>query len=149
MIDKQSGEAVKQKSIDDGSTTLADELLIPTKLYFRIISELLDGGINLHGVAHITGGGFYENVNRIIPKNLDASINMGSWEIPGIFNFLKNAGNISKSEIFRVFNMGIGMVAIIDPSDYEKAKKISLQAGEQIFKIGAVTEGRGEVIIND
>lgn len=136
-IDKQS------------DTTLADELLIPTKLYFRIISKLLDGGIGLHGIAHITGGGFYENINRIIPKNLDASINMGSWKIPGIFNFLQSKGNISKSEIFRVFNMGIGMVTIIDLADYEKVKKISLLAGEQIFKIGTMTEGRGEVIIND
>ncbi len=129
--------------------TLADELLIPTKLYFRIISKLLGSGINLHGVAHITGGGFYENINRIIPKNLDALINIGSWKIPGIFNFLRDEGNISKSEMFRVFNMGIGMVVIIDSSDYEKVKKISLLAGEEISKIGVVTEGKGGVIIND
>ncbi|MBE3094759.1 MAG: phosphoribosylformylglycinamidine cyclo-ligase [Actinobacteria bacterium] len=130
------------------NTTLADALLVPTKLYFAIISKLLDRGINLHGIAHITGGGFYENINRIIPKNLNALINMGSWEIPGIFNFLKDAGNISKNEMFRVFNMGIGMVLIIDPADYEKVKKISSLAGEEISKIGIVTEGNGEVIIN-
>jgi len=145
-IDKQSGVEVKQKP---GSTTLADALLIPTKLYFAIISKLLGGGINLHGVAHITGGGFYENINRIIPENLNASINMGSWEIPGIFNFLKYAGNISKNEMFRVFNMGIGMVLIIDPADYAKVKKISSLAGEEVSKIGIVTEGNGKVVIND
>ena len=130
------------------NTTLADALLVPTKLYFAIISKLLDRGINLHGIAHITGGGFYENINRIIPKNLNALINMGSWEIPGIFNFLKNAGNISKNEMFRVFNMGIGMVLVIDPADYEKVKKISSLAGEEISKIGIMTEGNGGVIIN-
>lgn len=130
------------------NTTLADELLVPTKLYYKIISKLLDRGINLHGIAHITGGGFYENINRIIPKNLNALINMGSWEIPGIFNFLKNAGNISKNEMFKVFNMGIGMVLVIDPADYEKVKKISSLAGEEISKIGIVAEGNGEVIIN-
>lgn len=130
------------------NTTLADALLVPTKLYFAIISKLLDRGINLHGIAHITGGGFYENINRIIPKNLNALINMGSWEIPGIFNFLKNAGNISKNEMFRVFNMGIGMVLVIDPADYEKVKKISSLAGEEISKIGIVTEGNGGVLIN-
>lgn len=145
-MDIQSEAAAKQKP---GSTTLAEELLIPTKLYFRIISKLLGGGINLHGIAHITGGGFYENINRIIPENLNALINMGSWETPGIFDFLKNAGNISKNEMFRVFNMGIGMVLIIDPADYAKVKKISSLAGEEIFKIGIVTEGNGKVVIND
>ncbi|MBE3035730.1 MAG: phosphoribosylformylglycinamidine cyclo-ligase [Candidatus Atribacteria bacterium] len=130
------------------NTTLADALLVPTKLYFAIISKLLDRGINLHGIAHITGGGFYENINRIIPKNLNALINIGSWEIPGIFNFLKNAGNISKNEMFRVFNMGIGMVLVIDPADYDKVKKISSQAGEKIFKIGIMAEGNGGVLIN-
>lgn len=130
------------------NTTLADALLVPTKLYFAIISKLLGKGINLHGIAHITGGGFYENINRIIPKNLNALINMGSWEIPGIFNFLKNAGSISKNEMFRVFNMGIGMVLVIDPADYEKVKKISSLAGEEISKIGIMAEGNGEVIIN-
>ena len=73
---------------------------------------------------------------------------MGSWKIPGIFNFMKNAGKVSKNEMFRVFNMGIGMVLVIDPVDYEKVKKISSLAGEEIFKIGIVTEGNGEVIIN-
>lgn len=144
-IDKQSGEAAKQKN---GGTTLADELLIPTKLYFAVISKLLERKIVLHGMAHITGGGFYENINRIIPQNLNASINMGSWGIPGIFNFLKNAGSISKKEMFRVFNMGIGMVLIIDPADYEKVKKVSSLEGEELFKIGIVTEGNGEVVIN-
>ena len=155
-MDKQSGAAakqkpgntVKQKPEDDVNTTLADVLLVPTKLYFAIISKLLDRGTGLHGIAHITGGGFYENINRIIPKNLNALINMGSWEIPGIFNFLKNAGNIDKNEMFRVFNMGIGMVLIIDPADYEKVKKISSLEGEKISKIGIVTEGNGGVVIN-
>jgi len=145
---KPGSGTVKQKLENDKITTLAEELLIPTKLYFAIISKLLDSGISLHGIAHITGGGFYENINRIIPKNLDASINMGSWEIPGIFSFLKNAGNISRNEMFRVFNMGIGMVLIMDPADYEKAKKISALAGEEISKIGIVSEGKGAVIIN-
>ena len=144
-MDKQGGTAVKQKP---GNTTLADTLLVPTKLYYKVINKLLDSGTGLHGIAHITGGGFYENINRVIPKNLNASIHMGSWEIPGIFNFLKNTGNVSKNEMFRVFNMGIGMVLIIDPDDYDKVKKISSQAGEEISQIGIVTEGNGEVLIN-
>jgi len=164
VIDKQSGAEVKQKTEsavkqkpvstvkqkpeNDKITTLADELLVPTKLYFAIISKLLDRGFNLHGIAHITGGGFYENINRIIPKNLNALIHMGSWKIPGIFNFLKNEGNISKNEMFRVFNMGIGMVLVIDPADYEKVKKLSSLAGEEIFKIGIMAEGNGGVLIN-
>jgi phosphoribosylformylglycinamidine cyclo-ligase len=155
-IDKQSGTAAKQKSGNtveqkpqyDRNTTLADTLLVPTKLYYKVISKLLSKGIGLHGIAHITGGGFYENINRVIPENLNALINMGSWEIPGIFNFLKNAGNVSETEMFRVFNMGIGMVAIIDPADYDKVKKISSQAGEEIFKIGIVTQGNREVVLN-
>jgi phosphoribosylformylglycinamidine cyclo-ligase len=145
---RRPGNTVKHKQENDRYATLADTLLTPTKLYFAVINKLLDKGTGLHGIAHITGGGFYENINRIIPKNLNALINVGSWEIPGIFNFLKNAGNISKNEMFRVFNMGIGMVLVIDPADYEKVKKISSLAGEEIFKIGIMTEGNGEVIIN-
>jgi phosphoribosylformylglycinamidine cyclo-ligase len=144
-MDIRSGATAKQKP---GNTTLAEELLVPTKLYYKVISKLLGKGTGLHGIAHITGGGFYENINRVIPKNLNALINMGSWEIPGIFNFLKNAGNVSEKEMFRVFNMGIGMVLVIDPADYEKVKKISSLAGEEIFKIGIMAEGNGEVLIN-
>jgi phosphoribosylformylglycinamidine cyclo-ligase len=147
-IIKEKKIKLSHKMDKQSSTTLADALLVPTKLYYKVISKLLDKGIGLHGIAHITGGGFYENVNRIIPENLNAFINMGSWEIPGIFNFLEDAGNISENEMFRVFNMGIGMVLVIDPVDYEKVKKISSLAGEEIFKIGIMAKGNGGVIIN-
>src|SRR4030066_2050429 len=100
-----------------GGLSLGKLLLTPTKLYFKIISRIIENKVKIHGIAHITGGGFYENINRIIPTNMDALIQEGSWEIPAMFKFFSELGNIDKKEMFRVFNMGIGMVIIINPDD--------------------------------
>ncbi len=128
--------------------TLADVLLTPTKLYFKIINEIMSRSkIKIHGVAHITGGGFYENINRIIPDSLDAVIVEESWKVPIIFKVLQDIGNIDKKEMYRVFNMGIGMVIIISPCDFEEMKKVAVKLGEDIYKIGRVASGSGKVKI--
>jgi len=129
--------------------SLGDLLLTPTKLYFKIIDRMLKDKIGIHGIAHITGGGFYENINRIIPGDMDASIQKGSWMIPAVFKFLQELGNISIDEMFRVFNMGIGMVIIISPCDFDKVKNIAVELGESIYDIGSVTRGNGRVIIKE
>ena len=128
--------------------TLAGVLLTPTKLYFGIMDEIINrSGIKVHGVAHITGGGFYENINRIIPNNLDAVIVEGSWEVPVIFKVLQDIGSIDRKEMYRVFNMGIGMVIIIPPCDFNEMKRVAEKHCEDIYKIGKVTSGGGKVKI--
>ena len=128
--------------------TLSDLLLTPTKLYFKIIYEILvKSKIKIHGIAHITGGGFYENIKRVIPSNLDAVIGKGSWQIPHIFKVLQEMGNISRIEMFRVFNMGIGMALIASPDDFYDISSIASETGEDIYKIGRIASGSGNVII--
>jgi len=130
-----------------GGRTLGDILLTPTKLYSGIISKITGSGVEIHGIAHITGGGFYENINRIIPNNLDASVNKRSWKVPEIFNFIKEQGNINEKEMFRVFNMGIGLVVIMPPGQFERAKNIAGELKEEIYNIGTIVKGKGKVII--
>ena len=119
----------------------------PTKLYFKVSKNFKDNQIKINGMAHITGGGFYENINRVIPGNMDAQIRQGSWEIPEIFNFLQAKGNMADDEMFRVFNMGIGMVYIISPEYAEKAAAIAEESGETAFHIGQIVKGSGKVSI--
>lgn len=129
-----------------GDKSLGDILLTPTKIYYKFISEILEK-VSIHGIAHITGGGFYENINRIVPHTLDAVVSDGSWEVPAIFKMLQEMGNISRREMYRVFNMGIGLVIIISPHDFEDIKGVAMEMGENIYKIGIISKGSGKVII--
>ncbi|MBA7493761.1 Phosphoribosylformylglycinamidine cyclo-ligase [subsurface metagenome] len=114
---------------------LGEELLRPTRIYTGSISELM-GKVDIHGMAHITGGGWYGNIPRILPEGCRAVISKGSWDCPPIFNLLKTQGKISEDELFTVFNMGIGFVVIIGKEDEDKL------AGQNIYKIGEVKEGK-------
>ena len=127
--------------------TLGEVLMEPTKLYFNLIKELIEGKVAIKGIAHITGGGFYENINRILPASLDARIDSRSWAAPWIFSMLKNTANISKNEMFKVFNMGIGMVLIADSKHTDKITNLASGIGEEIFKIGQVVKGSGKVTV--
>jgi len=154
-----NGFSLVRKLIDDNNIelnkkywwtenmTLGDILLTPTKLYPVIINKMIEDGISIHGIAHITGGGFYENINRVIPDNMDALIKEGSWKVPEVFGFLQAVGNIDKKEMFRIFNMGIGIVTIIPPGQFEEAKRIAVEMKEEIYNIGTIVNGSGKVII--
>jgi phosphoribosylformylglycinamidine cyclo-ligase len=126
---------------------LGEILMEPTKLYFKVSKNFKDKHIKINGMAHITGGGFYENINRVIPDSVDAQIRQGSWEIPEIFKFLQIKGNMGNDEMFRVFNMGIGMVYIISPEYAKKAITSAEEAGEIAFNIGQIVKGSGKVSI--
>ncbi len=146
LIDERKVDTDKKYSWT-GDMPLGNYLLTPTKLYYRPISEIMKNKVGLHGIAHITGGGFYGNINRIIPDNMDAFIKKGSWEIPEVFNFLQELGNIDEKEMFGVFNMGIGMVVVISPQQFEKVRSIGGEMGDKIYNIGTVIKGNGNVII--
>ena len=127
------------------SRTLGESLLEPTRIYVRPVVAVLDE-VDVHGVAHITGGGFYENMPRCLKEGLGIKINKGSWDIPEIFDFLQKTGNISEHDMYNVFNMGIGMILVVDEKDVEKTMEILKDNGENPSVIGTVTDNEGIVI---
>jgi phosphoribosylformylglycinamidine cyclo-ligase len=131
-----------------GGKTLGQELLTPTKLYSPLTGHLFDNkDIDIKGIANITGGGFYDNIDRIIPKNMDAVIQTGIWDILPVFSFLQELGNIPERQMYKVFNMGIGMSIIIPPDSYEALRDSAREKNEDIIKLGEVTQGTGKVRI--
>lgn len=117
--------------------TVADALLTPTRIYVRSILNLLkDHTIN--GIAHITGGGLLENVPRVLPKGCQATICLNSWQRPQLFDVLQSAGNVERNEMYRTFNMGIGMVLVVDDSQAEDMLDRLRGLGEQAWNIGTI-----------
>ena len=127
------------------SRPLGDALLEPTRIYVRPVSKVLEE-VDVHGVAHITGGGFYENMPRCLKPGLGIKINKGSWEIPEIFPFLQKLGNVDEKDMYNVFNMGIGMILVVDEKDVEMTMEILIANGEKPSVIGTVTDGEGIII---
>ncbi|KAG5518035.1 hypothetical protein PMAC_003221 [Pneumocystis sp. 'macacae'] len=121
----------------DYSTTIGLSLLKPTKIYVRSLLNLVKRGI-IKGLAHITGGGFIENIPRILPDNLMSEIDVTSWELPKIFHWFKKAGNVPIDDFSRTFNMGIGMVIIVDTSSVPEVFSELESMGENVYKIGNI-----------
>ncbi len=132
---------VKEHDLDYGKTyvgfdkSLGEVLLAPTAIYVKEVLNLLKS-VKVNAMAHITGGGFYENVPRMLPEGLGAKFTAGSWEIPQVFTFLQETAGISLEEMFNVFNMGVGYMIVIDPSEKENALKL-LPEGRVIGEITA------------
>ncbi|MBK5246073.1 MAG: phosphoribosylformylglycinamidine cyclo-ligase [Peptostreptococcaceae bacterium] len=122
--------------------TLGEALITPTKIYTKVCNSVLGKSL-VNGIVHITGGGFFENIPRIVPEGLGVEVNLGSWEAPPIFEYIKNAGNIETSEMFATFNMGIGMMMVVNPDDVEEVKNQINAAGENAYEIGRIVEGKG------
>jgi len=146
LIEDKKLDLEKKYNWADGMP-LGNLLLTPTKLYSKIINAMLKNKVKINGIAHITGGGFYENINRIIPAGMDASIREGSWRVPAVFKFLQELGNIDRDEMFRVFNMGIGMVIIVPAGQFDRISRTAVEMKEEIYDIGTITGGSGKVII--
>ena len=125
---------------------LGETLLEPTRIYVKPVLEVLKE-IDVKGITHITGGGFYENVPRVLPEDVDANINLGSWHMPEIFNIIQREGNIATDEMYKTFNMGIGMMLVVDKNDVEITQKILEKMGEKSFVIGNITEGKKQVVL--
>ena len=125
---------------------LGEALLTPTRLYSPVTEEIFGNGkIKLKGIANITGGGFFDNIDRIIQKSMDAIIYKDRWKVPPVFTVLQDMGNIAKEEMFHVFNMGIGMAMIIDPSSIDDLRECVRAKSEDIILLGEVTDGTGKV----
>jgi len=121
--------------------TLGEVLLTPTKIYVKALKELKQGGVNVKACSHITGGGFYENIPRMLPDGIEAKIYKNSYEIPAIFEMLKKDGNIDEKVMYNTFNMGIGMVIAVDEALADKAIKLLAAAGEKAYIIGETVRG--------
>lgn len=133
------------QKIEELGKTLGEELLTPTKIYVRTILNLLKK-FEIKGIVHITGGGFLENIPRILPEGLSAKINKDSWKILPIFKLIQKIGNVDEKEMFRTFNMGIGMAIICDKKESLKIIKY-LRKKEDAYIIGEIESGKGEVRI--
>lgn len=123
----------------------ADELLTPTRIYVKTILSLIDA-VEVKGIAHITGGGFIENIPRILPAGLAAKINRGSYELPALFKELQRRADISYEKMCNTFNMGIGMVIAVDKADANKAMDKLAELNEQPVALGRVVEGEGVIL---
>ncbi len=121
--------------------TIGEELLKPTRIYVRAIKGLLDAGIAIHGISHITGGGFYENVPRMMKDGLTAHIDTATFPRPAIFDLLQTKGDIPTREMYNTFNMGIGMIVAVPAADVERAMASLAESGENAYVIGKITSG--------
>lgn len=132
--------------IEELGTTLGEALLKPTKIYVKPILKLIEE-VKVKGISHITGGGFYENMPRMLREGVALKIDKNSYEVPEIFNLIAKRGNIPERDMYNTFNMGIGMCVIVTANEAEKAIKILNESGEETYLIGEVIEGNKEIII--
>ena len=142
----ESGKFSLDEKLEGLEKNLGETLLEPTRIYVKPVLEVLKE-IDVKGITHITGGGFYENVPRVLPEDVDANINLGSWHMPEIFNIIQREGNIATDEMYKTFNMGIGMMLVVDKNDVEITQKILDEMGEKSFVIGNITEGNKQVVL--
>ncbi len=126
--------------------TLGESLLAPTKIYVKPVLKVLEQ-VNVKGISHVTGGGFYENLPRMLNDKVALNINKNSYEVPAIFKLLQSTGNIPERDMYNTFNMGIGMALIVPAEDVEKTLQILKDEGETAYEIGEVIEGNKEINI--
>ena len=140
LLLEQSGYALTDTVAELDGARLGDVLLEPTKLYVKPALALIEG-VQVKGMAHITGGGFIENIPRVLPDGVNAEIDYGSWPILPIFELMQQKGSITNRDMFTTFNMGIGYIAVVPAEQAEEALRILAEQGEQAYRIGTVTEG--------
>ena len=140
-----NGFDLHQPHEDLGEKPLGEVLLTPTRIYVKQVLEVIRQ-CDVHGISHITGGGFDENIPRILTEGQAVEVEEGSWEILPVFRFLEKWGKIAHREMFNIFNMGIGMVIALDANEADKAIEILSAAGEKASIIGRIVEGEGVTI---
>ncbi len=129
-----------------GERALIDHLLEPTRIYVQPLLKLI-GSVPVHALAHITGGGLLENIPRVIPSGLGITLDTKSWPHPVIFEWLQQHGNISEKEMYRTFNMGIGMVICVSPADSQRTLNLLNDLGERAWRIGQVESSHEGIVI--
>ena len=130
---------------DELGMTLGEALLTPTRIYVKPVLDVISK-VTVKGVSHITGGGFYENIPRVLPDGVSAKICKDSYEVPAIFKLMQNKAGIPEHDMYNTFNMGIGMMLVVDKADAEKTVEILKENGEQAYIIGETVAGDEGVI---
>lgn len=132
---------------DELGTTLGEALLTPTRIYVKGLHAVRKAGVTIKGCSHITGGGFYENIPRMLPEGVSARVQKDSYPIPPIFGLLQRTGSLEEKMMYNTYNMGLGMVLAVDPADADKTVEALNTAGEQAYIVGDVVTGNKEVIL--
>ena len=132
---------------DELGGTLGETLIAPTKIYVKALKSVKDSGVTIKACSHVTGGGFYENIPRMLPDGVRAVIKKDSYEIPAIFKLLAEKGSIEEEMMYNTYNMGIGMVLAVDPSAVDTAMEAIREAGETPYVIGSVEAGEKGVTL--
>ena len=133
--------------VDSLGMTLGEALITPTRIYVKALKSVKESGVVIKGCSHITGGGFYENIPRMLPDGIGARINRNSYEVPAVFDLLQKTGNITDQMMYNTYNMGIGMVLCVDPKDADKTMQALKEAGETAYVIGETVAGEKEAVI--
>lgn len=126
---------------DELGKTLGEALLAPTKIYVKALRSVKEAGVTIKGCSHITGGGFYENIPRMLPDGVRAVVKKDSYEVPAIFRLMADKGNIEEEMMYNTYNMGIGMMLAVDPADVDKTISALKAAGENAYLVGQVETG--------
>lgn len=132
---------------DELGTTLGEALLAPTRIYVKALRSIKDVGIRVKACSHITGGGFYENVPRMLPEGKHAVIEKNSYEVPPIFKMMAREGNVEEQMMYNTYNMGIGMIVAVDPADVDKTMEAIKAAGDTPYVIGKIEDGEKGVTL--
>lgn len=134
-------EEVVNTYYDELGKTVGEALIEPTRIYVKALKNVKEAGVTVKGCSHITGGGFYENIPRMLPDGVKALVKKDSYEVPALFKLLAEKGDIAEEMMYNTFNMGIGMVLAIDEADVEKTMEALRAAGETCYEIGYVAAG--------
>ncbi len=132
---------------DELGCTLGEALLAPTRIYVKMLKEIKKSGVVLKGCSHITGGGFYENIPRMLPDGTRAVIKKNSYEVPALFKLMQKTGNLDEDMMYNTYNMGLGMVIAVDPADKDKVLSAIEASGEKGFVVGSVEAGEKGVTL--
>ena len=132
---------------DELGRTLGEALLEPTRIYVKGLKAVKRAGVTVKGCSHITGGGFYENIPRMLPEGAHAVIHKDSYEVPAIFKLLAKEGDIAEEMMYNTFNMGIGMMVVVDPADVDKTREAFESVGDQTFVVGEIKAGEKGVTL--
>ncbi|MBR5559157.1 MAG: phosphoribosylformylglycinamidine cyclo-ligase [Oscillospiraceae bacterium] len=130
-----------------GGATLGETLLTPTRIYVKPVMAVLDAGVNVKSISHITGGGFYENIPRCLPKDKKAVVEKSAVRVLPIFDLIAREGNIPERDMFNTFNMGVGMCLVVAREDADKALELLKQNGEEAYILGHIEDGDREIVI--
>lgn len=143
--------AMTKESLDtyyeELGTTLGEALLVPTKIYVKALKAVKEAGVRIKGCSHITGGGFYENIPRMLPDGVCANVKKDSYEVPAVFKLLQKTGNIADEMMYNTYNMGLGMVLAVAPEDAEKTMEAVRAAGDTPYLVGNCGAGEKGVTI--